>query len=134
MAEFLLTPLQFGIPNSRLRYYLLAKTAPYKFSTSIQPRTTYRYIPSQDGTSSAWIDPRQDPESVVAENTRDIRHYLDSYSEDVENFPHPHAIPDKVLEKWGGLFDIVLPNAKRTCCFTRGKFAVHISFALNTDH
>ena len=30
--EFLLTPLQFGIPNSRLRYYLIAKRSPLKFS------------------------------------------------------------------------------------------------------
>ncbi|XP_060086388.1 tRNA (cytosine(38)-C(5))-methyltransferase-like [Ylistrum balloti] len=29
--ECLLTPLQFGIPNSRLRYYLIAKKAPLKF-------------------------------------------------------------------------------------------------------
>lgn len=30
--EFLLTPLQFGIPNSRLRYYLISKRSPLKFS------------------------------------------------------------------------------------------------------
>ncbi|KAH0838724.1 S-adenosyl-L-methionine-dependent methyltransferase [Lanmaoa asiatica] len=30
-AEFALNPLQFGIPNSRLRYYLLAKLSPLKF-------------------------------------------------------------------------------------------------------
>lgn len=30
--EFLVTPMQFGIPNSRLRYYLLAKKHPLRFS------------------------------------------------------------------------------------------------------
>ncbi|XP_022325710.2 tRNA (cytosine(38)-C(5))-methyltransferase-like isoform X2 [Crassostrea virginica] len=29
--EFLLTPLQFGIPNSRLRYYLIARRGPLEF-------------------------------------------------------------------------------------------------------
>ncbi|KAK3103940.1 hypothetical protein FSP39_023060, partial [Pinctada imbricata] len=29
--EFMLSPLQFGIPNSRLRYYLIAKKEPSKF-------------------------------------------------------------------------------------------------------
>ena len=29
--ELLLSPLQFGVPNSRLRYYLLAKLHPHKF-------------------------------------------------------------------------------------------------------
>ncbi|KAF9255741.1 hypothetical protein L218DRAFT_306185 [Marasmius fiardii PR-910] len=33
---------------------------------------------------------------------------------------HPHAVPGRVLRKWGRLFDIVLPSSRRTCCFTRG--------------
>nr|QVX32596.1 DNMT2 [Platynereis dumerilii] len=32
MQEFLVTPLQFGVPNSRLRYYLLAKRKELAFS------------------------------------------------------------------------------------------------------
>ena len=31
--EFILSPKQFGIPNSRLRYYLLAKRKPMSFSS-----------------------------------------------------------------------------------------------------
>lgn len=34
--EFLLTPLQFSIPNSRLRYYLLAKRKPMAFCFEMQ--------------------------------------------------------------------------------------------------
>ena len=29
-------------------------------------------------------------------------------------------IPDRILKKWGRLFDIVLPSGTRSCCFTRG--------------
>ena len=32
VQEFLLSPAQFGIPNSRLRFYLLAKRTPFHFS------------------------------------------------------------------------------------------------------
>ncbi|KAE9408642.1 S-adenosyl-L-methionine-dependent methyltransferase [Gymnopus androsaceus JB14] len=118
-AEFLLTPLQFGIPNSRLRYYLLAKAAPFVFPTSIQSGITYRCIPppsdSDSDSSSAWIDPRDSETANV--NAMEISHYLDSEEQDDSA---TYAIPDRVLEKWGRLFDIVLPTAKRSCCFTRG--------------
>ncbi|KAK1227450.1 hypothetical protein PQX77_009551 [Marasmius sp. AFHP31] len=103
-AEFLLTPLQFGIPNSRLRYYLLARrTTPFPFPN----QEVQRCIPGLE-----------EPE------VPEIRNYLDADSEgskEGQSEPwHPHAIPDRVLKKWGRLFDIVLPSSRRTCCFTRG--------------
>ncbi|KAF7367457.1 tRNA (Cytosine(38)-C(5))-methyltransferase [Mycena sanguinolenta] len=108
IAEFLLTPLQFGIPNSRLRYYLLAKRSPLSFrDLPSDEGGTLRYIP---GRGDAWIDSRLVEDNSVLE----IREYLD---------PEPvsgYDIPDKILRKWGRLFDIVLPSFRRTCCFTRG--------------
>ncbi|KAL0060369.1 hypothetical protein AAF712_012820 [Marasmius tenuissimus] len=103
-AEFLLTPLQFGIPNSRLRYYLLARrTTPFPFPN----QEVQRCIPGLE-----------EPE------VPEIRNYLDADSKgsnEGQSEPwHPHAIPDRVLKKWGRLFDIVLPSSRRTCCFTRG--------------
>ena len=35
--EFLISPVQFGIPNSRLRFYLLAKRSPFALGFSEQP-------------------------------------------------------------------------------------------------
>ncbi|KAF8151998.1 S-adenosyl-L-methionine-dependent methyltransferase [Mycena galopus ATCC 62051] len=97
IAEFLLTPLQFGIPNSRLRYYLLAKKSPLSFHD----------LPSGDGELYDIF--------LAAENSiGEIREYLDS--EPVSGYD----VPDKILCKWGRLFDIVLPSSRRTCCFTRG--------------
>ncbi|KAJ4480347.1 S-adenosyl-L-methionine-dependent methyltransferase [Lentinula lateritia] len=124
-AEFLLTPLQFGIPNSRLRYYLLAKTAPFSFPY-IQAGETYQYIPhgneQNDEASSTWLDPRMNPiadSELVDVNITDIQHYLDN--EDGSSlYLGAHAVSDRVLEKWGRLFDIAIPSSKRTCCFTRG--------------
>ena len=39
-----------------------------------------------------------------------------------------YAVPDRVLEMRGRLFDIVLPTSTRTCCFIRG-MSIH-----NYDH
>ena len=110
IQEFLLTPLQFGIPNSRLRYYLLAKAKPRSFdcTDSIQ---VWRHIP---GDGIDWSDPRAESDDSCESRT-EVRAYLDDNQR--EGDCH---IPDRVLEKWGRLFDIVKPSSKRTCCFTRG--------------
>ena len=78
----------------------------------------WRQIPGQE---FVWSDPRLQEhvgtDSSLDNNVRKIRDYLDIPSEgNAEKF----AIPDKVLEKWGRLFDIVTPSSQRTCCFTRG--------------
>ncbi|XP_041367480.1 tRNA (cytosine(38)-C(5))-methyltransferase-like isoform X2 [Gigantopelta aegis] len=51
--EFLFTPLQFGIPNSRLRYYLVAKLSPLMFSFPLsQEIQTDLPVPS---SSAEWL-------------------------------------------------------------------------------
>ncbi|KAI0369954.1 S-adenosyl-L-methionine-dependent methyltransferase [Pilatotrama ljubarskyi] len=114
--ELLITPLQFGIPNSRLRYYLLAKSSPLEFaSRGGRVDRIWRHIP---GHGSDWVDTRGTPgEEAPGVVVAEVRDYLD---EECHVDPHPHAIPERVLEKWGRLFDIILPSARRTCCFTRG--------------
>lgn len=104
VAEFNLTPLQFGIPNSRLRYYLLAKLSRLSF-------------PGYDESRFNILDciPSQRPELSVA--PRCLNQYLDELdNESLASF----KVSDRVLEKWGRLFDIVLPSGTRSCCFTRG--------------
>lgn len=78
----------------------------------------WRQIPGQ---KSAWSDPRlqehANEDSSLDSSVHEIRDYLDVPSEgNAQKF----GIPDKVLEKWGRLFDIVIPSSQRTCCFTRG--------------
>lgn len=105
--ELLLTPLQFGIPNSRLRYYLLAKARPLAFANVLYPlHSVWRHIPGDE--------PYTDEEAVV-----EIRRYLDPIP--TAWLDHPCRVPDRVLEKWGRLFDIIRPSSHRTCCFTRGE-------------
>jgi len=115
-CELLLTPLQFGVPNSRLRYYLLASRASGAFGSSIySPDRILRHVP---GHAANWEDTRASgAPDTVGNWVRPLRDHLDR-----EKAVTAHAVPDRVLIKWGRLFDIVLPSATRTCCFTRGYF------------
>ncbi|GBE78684.1 tRNA (cytosine(38)-C(5))-methyltransferase [Sparassis crispa] len=118
VLELLLTPLQFGIPNSRLRYYLLAKANFLTFAhvQGCEPKT-WRHIP---GHGHDWIDPRLQTEGIQETyfKVAKIRKFLDTDAP--KGYMHPCAVPGHVLEKWGRLFDIVLPSSCRSCCFTRG--------------
>lgn len=113
VLEFLLTPLSFGIPNSRLRYYLLARFEPFSLPVVISTAEILRYIP---GRGADWIDDRDQPE--IMPSTRAVRDYLDQEGSSLDDC----TIPTRVLEKWGRLFDIVLPVSYRTCCFTGGSY------------
>ncbi|GJE94260.1 DNA methyltransferase [Phanerochaete sordida] len=111
--ELLLTPLQFGVPNSRLRYYLLATARPRACGDAGTPgRTLWRHIP---GHGAPWADPRGTSDAAQLDAVRPLREYLDP-----GDGPDECRVPDRVLERWGRLFDIVLPEGRRTCCFTRG--------------
>lgn len=115
-VELLLTPLQFGIPNSRLRYYLLAKMEPLSFRCPQSPGddSIWRQIP---GHGSGLVDSKSfDDHEISSVNT--LSGYLDTDARLGQ--PHPRVVPDRVLIKWGRLFDIVLPSSRRSCCFTRG--------------
>ena len=111
--ELLLTPLQFGVPNSRLRYYLLAKFKTIGFDNARTSQlVVWKHIP---GHGEDWLDPRHVSHESDDLIVKELRDYLDGDGGD------EFSIPDRVLEKWGRLFDIVLPSQKRTCCFTRGQ-------------
>ena len=58
---------------------------------------------------------------MVEKAARPLRDYLDR-----KDAQMAHAVPERVLLKWGRLFDIVLPSATRTCCFTRGQLELFI--------
>jgi tRNA (cytosine38-C5)-methyltransferase len=128
-SEFLLTPLQFGILNSRLHYYLLAKMFPLVFphmpNLNADVDEVWRHIPGPGQLNHDWVDPRlqQCDEcglGAASHSVDEIRFYLDEALDEDETVSHLYAVPDRILQRWGRLFDIVLPSSRRTCCFTRG--------------
>ncbi|XP_006454830.1 hypothetical protein AGABI2DRAFT_198459 [Agaricus bisporus var. bisporus H97] len=114
--ELLLTPLQFGVPNSRLRYYFLAKKDPLRFAHTGKEDIDriWRHIPGQ---GEDWIDDRfDDSKERNRVHIPRLNSYLDTPAETADYY----TIPDKVLFKWGSLFDVIYPSSCRSCCFTRG--------------
>jgi tRNA (cytosine38-C5)-methyltransferase len=111
VEEFLLSPTQVGIPNSRLRYYLLATLSMNQNqNSSTSASSSVRTQFPDDGST--------DEDLKSKEQTRPILDYLDvSVKEEGDLF----SVPPKVLAKWGRLFDIVKPGDRRSCCFTRGE-------------
>ncbi|KAI7880401.1 TRNA aspartic acid methyltransferase 1 [Lichtheimia hyalospora FSU 10163] len=124
--EFLLTPLQLGIPNSRMRYYLLAKREPSSF-TYPPTGTILGFIPGSEHMSNEFIDNRTNTltsedqlinASTSAVNVAQVSEYLDPTEENLDAY----LVSDKILFKHGHVFDIVKPSTKRSCCFTKGYY------------
>lgn len=113
--EFLLTPLQLGIPNSRMRYYLLAKLKPSEFAVPVT-NNIIKFIPLSEKMSETFIDNRG--EEQVDENVVEpVSNYLES---DIDE--DSYLLTDKVLVKNVQVFDIVKKSSRRSCCFTKGYY------------
>lgn len=95
--EFLLSPTEIGVPNTRTRYYCLARRKrPFLFETD----SILEHLPN--GTDGACPT---------------IASFLPNVN-DESNFKE-HSLPDDVLLKRIRLLDITHPTSTNTCCFTK---------------
>eukprot|EP00794_Sanderia_malayensis_P016783 gene16783-18478_t len=103
--EFLISPKQFGIPNSRLRYYLLAKLKPleFYFNTSPEPITS---IPERQATGC--FHPEQDEVLPISK-----------FLEDPSMTDKDLLLTEEILGRLGTVLDIVTPLSTNSCCFTK---------------
>ncbi|XP_047993295.1 tRNA (cytosine(38)-C(5))-methyltransferase [Leguminivora glycinivorella] len=90
--EFLVCPSTVGVPNSRLRYYCLARR------------------------NSTWNFKRRDEIMNRLPKDYDNPFMLSEVLE--ENVPERYLIPDKFLKR-ANIFDICYKNSRRSCCFTK---------------
>ncbi|KAJ8892265.1 hypothetical protein PR048_004845 [Dryococelus australis] len=127
--EFILSPSQFSIPNSRHRYYLIAKQSLLQFCFDIESlmeqlpelnrdnyaKTIGVRVCDLNSTYKGMIDHRLSTEK----NNRvcfKLHHILENKHED---YVHSFLLPDKLLLKHFLLLDIVSPSSTRSCCFTK---------------
>lgn len=110
--SFVLSPVEFGIPNHRTRYYLLAERESKRWSNDVDDEDTRR-TPAVHGISSL---------SAHDEITKRPIHTIGRYVEDCElSEVHPYLVPEKVLLKaWSKGLGIVSTKDKATHCFTAG--------------
>eukprot|EP00742_Colponemidia_sp_Colp-10_P007646 GILJ01008241.1.p1 GENE.GILJ01008241.1~~GILJ01008241.1.p1 ORF type:complete len:358 (-),score=42.47 GILJ01008241.1:115-1188(-) len=126
VQQFLLSPFQFGFPNERCRYFLLAKRQPLHFSVSLPSDIVHGFIPHNDHFLFATS---QEPHSLTSQ--------LLSVPPRIENYPPakeihqyiepldvttaaPFMLSDKMLETSSTLsIDIVQSTSRRSTCFTK---------------
>lgn len=95
--EFMLSPSQLGVPNTRHRYYCLArKWAPFAYKT--------------DGCLERFPEEQRGRPAFGGS----VAQYLDGETAD-----EGLLLPADVLLKRGKVLDIAGPSAERTMCFTK---------------
>ncbi|KAI6646438.1 tRNA (cytosine(38)-C(5))-methyltransferase-like [Oopsacas minuta] len=131
--ELLLTPLQFGVPNSRLRYYLIAKLQPlkFKFDSScvirewpIQEITPVTAIFTEyTGIRDIDVDPGEAGSTTISEDKSasplsciPLDRFLTHLSPEEKA---SYLLTAPTLQKYGKVLDIVYTHSVCSCCFTR---------------
>uniref|UniRef100_H3BWB0 tRNA (cytosine(38)-C(5))-methyltransferase n=1 Tax=Tetraodon nigroviridis TaxID=99883 RepID=H3BWB0_TETNG len=136
VQEMLVSPTHFGIPNSRLRYYLLAKLSGQKISDDSTEDPTPA-PPSSSSSSPSPFPPQVcAPEyktcpsllkaTLEAQKKKNQNHNLSV--KQIQDFLEPqenlnldqHFLPPKILLRYAQLLDIVRPTCRRSICFTKG--------------
>ncbi|XP_058752022.1 tRNA (cytosine(38)-C(5))-methyltransferase 2 isoform X2 [Vicia villosa] len=151
--EFILSPLQFGIPYSRPRYFCLAKRKPSSFGNKFlncqliqSPKPLFEPfnadakeddLPLEDRHNLLQScqpiekflvlkNPSNDTDVEPAASTAGVSNDISSTSE--EDNGHEYDSLDKyyvhpsLLERWGSAMDVVYPDSKRCCCFTKSYY------------
>ena len=105
LQEFLICPRQIGVPNSRLRYYLLAKRSPdWSFQTQQDLITEVSCLQNILDTMEIVTTPRAVKEFLQNDSDEDT------------------LLPEKVLAKHARVLDIIREDSNLSCCFTSGYF------------
>lgn len=174
--EYILSPLQFGIPYSRPRYFCLAKREPLSFHNpsynnklvfTPDPLIMLESIKPMDGELSQ--DNGLEEPNISCQPIKDFLEieplfkghgelsFINEYDvsmdsedgsdntcnkgcgpKDMESTTGPNKIVDEIersdankspldnycvpislIERWGSAMDIVFPDSKRCCCFTK---------------
>ncbi|PWA00123.1 hypothetical protein BB558_003835 [Smittium angustum] len=129
--EYLLNPLQFGYPNSRTRYYLLATKVSTKDEKIFVKREFKYTIKGVQMTTPAFNDVKADMEGD-SKSTKQIAdfekavwderlaHSISEFLDDLDDkLFEKYAIKQQLLDSHGYVFDVVMPSSKRSCCFTK---------------
>ncbi|XP_038884641.1 tRNA (cytosine(38)-C(5))-methyltransferase 2 isoform X2 [Benincasa hispida] len=150
--EFILSPMQFGVPYSRPRYFCLAKRKPLSFQKQLY-NSQLLWSPSpllendanieiienhgSQATSDKLLlscepicrfldnsnhhnelsfhDASSIPREVALEKDKDLD------EQDLESL-NQYVVPSSLIDRWGSAMDIVYPDSRRCCCFTKSYY------------
>ncbi|XP_072306468.1 tRNA (cytosine(38)-C(5))-methyltransferase [Eucyclogobius newberryi] len=134
--EMMVSPTSVGVPNSRLRYFLMAKRSDQGFSADFHSKildvfsghavldVLSPHTPEAGQEQGAVLYKLETPAQVQRkqeQNTdpsiRQIRDYLDP---DPDLDLDQYLLPPKTLLRYANILDIVRPSCRRSICFTKG--------------
>lgn len=144
--ELMVSPTSLGIPNSRLRYFLIAKASAgsLSFQTTSEILEGFPKTGSSDAICTSTIpdthsaslssnmsdnkdiiyklETAQDLERKRSQNSEEsIRRLQDFLEEKGQETDMDHyLLPPKTLLRYAMLMDIVSPTCRRSVCFTKG--------------
>lgn len=124
--EFILSPLQFGVPYSRPRYFCLAKREPVRFRHAFVNNKLLQTPMCLSLTlSSTSQGSDHQTEEELEPVCKPIKDFLvkeaDGGTPD-ETVLQDYMVPVNLIERWGNAMDIVYPESKRCCCFTKSYY------------
>lgn len=149
--EFILSPLQFGVPYSRPRYFCLAKRKPLSFRNPVfnkqllwAPGPLFGYnestiIVGETDQSQGSLDTKlqaclpierflefksftnQEVEAtcLLPDGSPEVSGALEK---SLHNSLNQYFVPSSLIERRGSVMDIVYPDSKRCCCFTKSYY------------
>ncbi|KAG0253736.1 tRNA (cytosine-5-)-methyltransferase [Mortierella polycephala] len=131
--ECLLAPYNFGVPNDRLRYFIMArlrssfdKIAP---STHTPGEATQLFVPEEEMIYTSWPLPAfvEDPKKQIEQypfTIPEIRHFLDTDESLAKDYMLSRQL---ILERPNFRFDILRPSSTRSSCFTKAYGSHHVA-------
>lgn len=140
--EFILSPLQFGVPYSRPRYFCLAKRKPLSFRNMtlnkqlvLDPSPLLEHdedmISGDDQLQwdcepiECYLEHHSSNNVVNLESSclpDDIFKSSEVLDKPVSGTSNQYIVPLSLIERWGSAMDIVYPESKRCCCFTKSYY------------
>ncbi|KAI8967943.1 S-adenosyl-L-methionine-dependent methyltransferase [Mycotypha africana] len=121
VKEFLLSPIQFGIPNHRLRYYLTARRRNKRKEGDAKADSW----PQRSSTIIRAWPPDQKSTNTELKPREEIG--LDYFLEKDENAVKKSLVPEKyILRLYHFRLDIVRPSSTSTSCITKAYGSHHI--------
>ncbi|KAG0317679.1 C-5 cytosine-specific DNA methylase [Dissophora globulifera] len=137
--ECLLAPYNFGVPNDRLRYFIMARlrssfpdsmgSTSISTSTGVAEDTVESFDPEKQIIYTSWPFPAfvEAPSTVVKQhsfNLPELRNFLDKDETRAKDYLLPRQL---ILERPNFRFDILRPECSRSSCFTKAYGSHHVA-------
>ncbi|XP_039265013.2 tRNA (cytosine(38)-C(5))-methyltransferase-like [Styela clava] len=140
--EFLLSPRHLGIPNSRLRYFMLAKRDKFHYNLSKQNNQIWECLPIPVSiipgvqqslleleTTENSSEPSAKRAKLESKEVQNGTEHNQSECDSVElqtieaflepNPPEDSFVPSKIIQRYLGVVDIVTKYSTNSTCFTK---------------